>query len=47
MTCRLNISFVRLPDDPMPRRLFDPRVGYFTDRFTHFGASRIARHLLK
>ena len=37
MTCRLNISFVRLPDDPMPRRLFDPRVGYFTDRFTHFG----------
>ena len=34
LTFRLNVSFVQLPDKPMQRRLFDPRVGYFTDGFT-------------
>lgn len=35
-TLGLNISFVLLPKTPMGRRLFDPRVGYFTDDFTYF-----------
>ena len=34
LTFKLNVSFVQLPDNPMQRRLFDPRVGYFTDDFT-------------
>ena len=34
LTFKLNVSFVQLPDKPMMRRLFDPRVGYFTDNFT-------------
>ena len=32
----LNISFVLLPKVEMPRRLFDARVGYFTDSYTEF-----------
>lgn len=32
----LNVSFVVLPKDPMPIRLFDPRVGYFTDSYYTF-----------
>lgn len=32
----LNISFVLLPEKQAPRRLFDPRVGYFTDQYTEF-----------
>lgn len=36
VTFGLNISFVLLPKVPMPRRLFDPRVGYFTDSFNYF-----------
>lgn len=36
VTLGLNISFVLLPKEPMQRRLFDPRVGYFTDQFTQF-----------
>lgn len=36
VTLGLNVSFVLLPSNPMPRRLFDPRVGYFTDNFTYF-----------
>ena len=36
VTLGLNISFVLLPKVPMMRRLFDPRVGYFTDDFTLF-----------
>ena len=33
VTLGLNVSFVLLPKKPMMRRLFDPRVGYFTDDF--------------
>ncbi|MBR4552694.1 MAG: zinc-dependent metalloprotease [Bacteroidaceae bacterium] len=36
VTVGLNISFVLLPKTEMPRRLFDPRVGYFTDQYTEF-----------
>lgn len=36
VTLGLNVSFVLLPKNPMKRRLFDPRVGYFTDDFTYF-----------
>lgn len=36
VTLGLNISFLLLPKEPMMRRSFDPRVGYFTDDFTLF-----------
>ena len=36
VTIGLNVSFVLLPKEPMRRRLFDPRVGYFTDSFEEF-----------
>ena len=36
VTLGLNVSFLLLPDVPMQRRLFDPRVGYFTDSFVYF-----------
>lgn len=36
VTIGLNISFVLLPKVPMQRRLFDPRVGYFTDDFNYY-----------
>ena len=36
VTIGLNISFILLPKVPMQRRLFDPRVGYFTDQFVEF-----------
>lgn len=36
VTLGLNISFLLLPKNPMMRRSFDPRVGYFTDDFTLF-----------
>lgn len=36
VTIGLNTSFVLLPRVPMQRRLFDPRVGYFTDNFVQF-----------
>lgn len=36
VTLGLNISFVLLPKDPMIPRLFDPRVGYFSDRYYVF-----------
>ena len=35
-TLGLNYSFVLLPSNPMMRRYFDRRVGYFTDRFNVF-----------
>ena len=35
-TFGLNISFVLLPEKPMMRRYFDPRVGYFTDDYTSY-----------
>ncbi|MCR5696368.1 MAG: zinc-dependent metalloprotease [Marinilabiliaceae bacterium] len=31
ITFRFNTSFVQLPRDPMRRRIFDARVGYFTE----------------
>ena len=36
VTLGLNISFVLLPETPMLPRLFDPRVGYFTDSYNVF-----------
>lgn len=36
VTLGLNVSFVLLPKTPMAQRLFDPRVGYFTDDYTLF-----------
>lgn len=36
VTFGLNISFVLLPKTPYSRRLFDPRVGYFTDDFVYY-----------
>ena len=36
VTVGLNISFVLLPEKPMIRRFFDPRVGYFTDSFVYY-----------
>jgi hypothetical protein len=33
VTIELNTSMIMLPRVPMVRRLFDPRVGYFADRF--------------
>ncbi len=36
LTFGLNISFVMLPENPMPRRHFDKRVGYFNHGFTQF-----------
>ena len=35
-TFGLNISFVLLPERPMMRRYYDPRVGYFTDGYTSY-----------
>lgn len=36
VTIQLNTSFRLLPKNPMQRRLTDPRVGYFADRFSWF-----------
>ena len=36
VTVGLNISFVLLPKEPMMPRLFDPRVGYFTNSYIEF-----------
>ena len=35
-TFGLNISFILLPENPMMRRYYDPRVGYFADSFNEF-----------
>lgn len=35
-TFGLNVSFVLLPEKPMLPRIYDPRVGYFTEGFTEF-----------
>ncbi|WP_447642863.1 MULTISPECIES: zinc-dependent metalloprotease [Chitinophagaceae] len=37
MTMELNSSFLLLPEEPMAKRLFDRRVGYFADNYTEFG----------
>lgn len=36
VTVEVNTSFIRLPDVPMKRRFYDPRVGYFADQVTEF-----------
>lgn len=36
VTIGLNTSFLLLPKTPMRKRLFDPRVGYFTDSYYTF-----------
>ena len=36
VTLGLNISFVLLPEHPMMKRYYDPRVGFFTDSYTSF-----------
>ena len=37
VTVELNTSLLLLPKKPMARRVFDPRVGFFADRFTVYG----------
>lgn len=36
VTIETNTSFIRLPDVPMKRRFYDPRVGYFADQVSEF-----------
>ncbi len=36
VTFGLNISFILLPEKPMIRRYYDPRVGYFTEHYTNY-----------
>jgi len=36
LTFSTHISFVALPKVPMAQRLFDPRVGYFTEKYNHY-----------
>ena len=36
VTLELNTSFIALPTKPMPKRMFDPRVGYFASEVTSF-----------
>jgi hypothetical protein len=36
VTALVHHSVVILPETPMPGRLFDPRVGYFTEEFTDY-----------
>lgn len=47
VTLGLNISFVLLPKEPMQRRIFDPRVGFFTDGFNSYtdGQQRVERKI--
>lgn len=40
LTFRLNTSFVMLPKEPMRRRFFDERVGYFTESDVNFDDSQ-------
>jgi len=37
VTLELNTSFLLLPEVPMERRLFDPRVGFFSNQYTVYG----------
>lgn len=36
VTFEMNTSFILLPKEPMAKRKFDPRVGYFADNYTVF-----------
>ena len=40
-TAIVNYSMVKLPDEPMMGRLFDDRVGYFSQSFTDYGAPEV------
>jgi hypothetical protein len=40
VTALVHHSLVLLPETPMQGRYFDPRVGYFTEEFTDFAASK-------
>ena len=40
VTIGFNYSFVLLPKNPMQRRYFDPRVGYFANGFVNFSDSQ-------
>ena len=37
VTLEINNSFILLPSQPMAKRAFDPRVGYFADDYTIYG----------
>src|SRR3954452_9776356 len=37
VTLEINNSFVLLPSNPMSKRMYDPRVGYFADDYTQYG----------
>ena len=37
ITVELNNSFLLLPKEPMAKRAFDPRVGYFASEYTEYG----------
>ncbi len=37
VTMEFNTSFILLPENPMRKRFFDPRVGYFANQYTVFG----------
>jgi hypothetical protein len=37
VTLEMNNSFILLPEVPMAKRFFDPRVGFFADDYTVFG----------
>lgn len=41
VTLGLNTSIVLLPKDPMRKRLWDDRVGYFTERITYFSDKQL------
>ena len=45
VTLELNTSFIALPNKPLPKRMFDPRVGYFASDVTTFeeGSQRVER----
>lgn len=38
-TALVNYSLVKMPEQPMMGRLFDSRVGYFTESFVEYGAA--------
>lgn len=38
-TATVNYSMVKLPEQPMMGRLFDDRVGYFSERFIEYGSA--------
>ncbi len=40
VTLELNTSMILLPEEPMKRRLFDPRVGIFANSYTIFDEGR-------